>query len=74
VPQFFYSMLAPLTLFVIVGTATAGVCFAYAHVDGVDVRPFLLIYLNGDEMRVEKRGNIRILKAFMRHYMAPVAG
>jgi hypothetical protein len=45
-----------------------------AHVDVVDIGPFLAVDLDVDKQLVHRRGGIRVLKTLMRHDMAPVAG
>lgn len=54
--------------------ASAGKNLADGEIDAVDVRAFLPVHFNGDEMFVEQRGDAGILKAFVGHHMAPVAG
>ncbi len=44
------------------------------HIDMIDVRPFLAIDLDVHEKLVHDRGGRGILKTFMRHDMAPMAG
>ena len=44
------------------------------HVVPIDVRPFLAIHLDVDEMGVHESGCFGIIEAFIRHDMAPVAG
>ena len=44
------------------------------HVDGVDVGALLAVDLDVDEEIVHDRGGRRILEAFVRHDVAPVAG
>ncbi len=43
-------------------------------VDGVDVRPFLAVDLDGDEMLADQPPDLRVLEALVRHHVAPVAG
>ena len=43
------------------------------HVDLIDVRPLLAIDLDVDEEVVHHRRDRRVLEAFMRHHVAPVA-
>ena len=44
------------------------------HVDVVDVGPFFAVHLDGDEMRVEHGGDLRVFERLVRHHVAPVAG
>ena len=45
-----------------------------AHVDLVDVRPLLAVDLDGDEQLVHHGSRGVVLKTFVGHHMAPVAG
>ena len=54
--------------------AAAGKGLTDRHIDAVDVRPLLLVHLDGDEPAVQERGNFRVFKALVSHHMAPVAG
>ena len=44
------------------------------HIDAVDVRPLFAVDLDVDEARVHQSGGLGVLKAFVGHHMAPVAG
>ena len=54
-------------------TAAAGQRLDGLHVDGVDVGPFLAIYLDVDEQFVHQRRGVGIFERLMRHHVAPVA-
>ena len=54
--------------------ALAGHRLGGRHVDRVDVRPFLAVDLDRDEVRVELRGGRGVLERLVRHDVAPVAG
>ena len=43
------------------------------HIERIDVGPFLSVDLDVHEQLVHERRGVGILKALMRHYMAPVA-
>jgi hypothetical protein len=44
------------------------------HVNAVHVGPFLAVDFDGDEMRVQQRGDLRVLERLVRHHVTPVAG
>ena len=44
------------------------------HVDLVDIRPLFPVDLDAHKVRVHQFGDVGILKGFMRHDMAPMAG
>lgn len=46
---------------------------ARGHVYRVHVGPLLAVHTDGHEVRVEQRGDLRVLKRFPLHHMAPVA-
>ena len=54
-------------------TAAAGHRLHRVHVDRVDVGSFLAIDLHVDEQLVHSRGDIDVLKAVVRHHVAPMA-
>ena len=54
--------------------ALAGEPHHGGHVDVIEIRPFLPIDLNTDEVLREKLGNLLALEGFVLHNMAPVAG
>jgi hypothetical protein len=54
--------------------AMAGERLHIGHVNAIDVGPFLAVHLDGNKFFVEQRGDIGVLKRFVRHHMAPVAG
>ena len=54
--------------------ALAGRGLDEGHVDLVHVRPFLAVHLDADKMRVEERGDCRVLERLALHDVAPVAG
>ena len=54
--------------------ARTGERLAGRHIHGVDIRAFLPVHLDRNEFPVEQLRRFRILKGFVRHHMAPVAG
>ncbi|MPM56229.1 hypothetical protein SDC9_103031 [bioreactor metagenome] len=54
-------------------TAVAGERLAGAHIDAVDVGALLAVDLDGDIIAVEQLGHVVVLKALVRHHVAPVA-
>ena len=54
--------------------AGTGHGLAHGHIHRVDVRALLPVYLDADEFPVQQVCHFRILKGFVSHHMAPVAG
>lgn len=54
--------------------AVAGEGLADGHIYAVYVRALLLVHLDGDEIPVQNVRRLRVLKALVRHDVAPVAG
>ena len=55
-------------------SALPGVCLADRHINTVDVRAFLTVYLDADKIPVQQCRNLVILKGFALHHMAPMTG
>ena len=54
--------------------AAASEGLADGHVEAVNVRPFLPVYLDGYKTLVQQVGDLLVLEALVGHYVAPVAG
>ena len=52
----------------------AGHGLTHGHIHSVDVRALLPVHFDADELPVKETRNLLILKGFMSHHMAPVAG
>ena len=52
----------------------AGKCLTKSHIDAVYVWTLFLVHLDGNKIPVQNLSRFLILKALMRHHMAPVTG
>ena len=55
-------------------TAATGQQLGYGHIEVVDIRAFLPINLDADEVAVDQAGQFLILEGFVGHDVTPVAG
>ena len=54
-------------------TGSGGWPLTHLHIDTIDVRPFLPIQLDGNEITIQLLRHLFIFKGFMGHHVAPMA-